>query len=142
MENHLSFAKLKVFFSLDVNSNLVFSALEIIVSLNIFLLCTSPLQDLRSFKLKPLQISTESCFSIIIFFSDYFKGQVLDIFDFFFKEVLRLFNRAHRVTVQKTIDVAGGGCAVVFTRFVVARVDTSSNRRFIRKEKDISIVKT
>lgn len=48
-----------------------------------------------------------------------FTGGKLYAFNFFIEEVLRLFNRAHRVAVQKTVDVAGGGCAVVFARFII-----------------------
>ena len=35
--------------------------------------------------------------------SIHFATGKLDAFDFFVEEVLRLFNRVHRVTVQKTV---------------------------------------
>jgi len=70
-----------------------------------------------------------------------FAACELYAFDFFVKEVLRLFDCAHRVTVQKTVYMARGDRAVVLARFIILRVDTSGNRRIIRKEKYISVLK-
>ena len=74
MENHL----ISILFRWFQLSDLPFLALA---SLNFFLLRASPSQVARSFKLKPLQISIEFCFSIIYLFLFFCRLVAFVLFD-------------------------------------------------------------
>ena len=59
--------------------------------------------------------------------------------EFLIEEELRHFNVD--VTIKKAVRVACRGSTVVFVCLIVSRINASSNRRIIRKEKNVSILK-
>ena len=45
------------------------------------------------------------------------------------------------VTIKKAVRGAWRGSTVVFACLIVSRINASSNRRIIRKEKNVSVIK-